>query len=112
MRNGRYTLTIKRVQERRTLPQNDLMWMWLTCIERETGTPKDDVYLYYCRKFLSRPVSVGTSMEWVNDTSSHLTTAQMTEFLKKIQADAASELGITLPTPEDRMFECFYNEFT
>jgi hypothetical protein len=35
----------------------------------------------------------------------------MTNFLNQIQADAASELGITLPLPEDRFFECFYQQF-
>ena len=36
---------------------------------------------------------------------------EMTEFLNKIQADAATELGITLPLPEDRFFEQFYQQF-
>ena len=39
LRNGVYTITIKRKQEQRSIAQNDLMWLWLTCIERETGTP-------------------------------------------------------------------------
>lgn len=113
LRNGRYIITIKRVQEReqRSLPQNDLMWLWMTCIERETGTPKEDVYNYYCRRFLSRPVTINERTEWVYETSSKLTVERMTEFLNLIQADAATELGITLPTPEDRLFEYFYNEY-
>ena len=44
--NGTYNITIKKASEKRSIPQNDLMWMWLTCIERETGTPKDDIYMY------------------------------------------------------------------
>jgi hypothetical protein len=36
---------------------------------------------------------------------------EMTEFLNKIQADAAMELGITLPKREDRFFEQFYAQF-
>ena len=35
-----------------------------------------------------------------------LNTVQMTDFLNKVKADAATELGITLPLPEDR----YYNE--
>ena len=38
-------------------------------------------------------------------------TDEMTEFLNKIKADAAMELGITLPLPEDRFFEQFYAQF-
>lgn len=109
--NGKYTITIKRTNEKRSIPQNDLMWMWLTCIERETGTPKDDVYMYYCKKFLMKTIQVGNKMERIYNTSSKLNMEQMTEFLNKIQVDAATELGITLPKPEDRFFEQFYAQF-
>ena len=109
--NGKYTITIKRANEKRSIPQNDLMWMWLTCIERETGTPKDDVYMYYCKKFLMKTIQVGNRMERIYNTSSKLNMEQMTEFLNKIQVDAATELGITLPKPEDRFFEQFYAQF-
>ena len=109
--NGKYTITIKRANEKRSIPQNDLMWMWLTCIERETGTPKDDVYMYYCKKFLMKTIQVGNKMERIYNTSSKLNMEQMTEFLTKIQVDALTELGITLPKPEDRFFESFYSQF-
>lgn len=109
--NGKYTITIKRASEKRSIPQNDLMWMWLTCIERETGTPKDDVYMYYCKKFLMKNIQVGNKMERIYNTSSKLNQEQMSEFLTKIQVDAATELGITLPKPEDRFFEQFYAQF-
>lgn len=111
LRNGRYVISIKRASERRTIAQNDLMWSWFSCIEEETGTAKNDVYMYYCKKFLCKVVSVGKRMEKIYQTSSMLNTAQMADFLKKIQADAATELGITLPIPEDRYFEDFYNKF-
>ena len=109
--NGKYTITIKRANEKRSIPQNDLMWMWLTCIERETGTPKEDVYMYYCKKFLMKTIQIGNKMERIYNTSSKLNMEQMSEFLNKIQVDAATELGITLPKPEDRFFEQFYAQF-
>lgn len=109
LRNGVYTLTIKRASEKRTVAQNDLMWMWFACIENETGTAKDDVYNHYCKKFLSKPDPMGEG--FINDTSSRLNTKQMTDFMMKIQADAASELGITLPVPDDRYFEDFYQQY-
>ena len=109
--NGTYQITIKRASEKRSIPQNDLMWMWLTCIERETGTPKDDIYMYYCKKFLMKTIQVGVKLERIYTTSSKLNTEQMTEFLNEIQADALAELGITLPRPEDRFFEQFYAQF-
>lgn len=109
--NGVYDVMIKRHREQRTLSQNDLMWLWLTCIEDATGTPKQDAYLHYCKKFLLRKVAIGNEVEMVYDTSSRLNTKQMGEFLDKIQADAAAELGITLPQPTDRYFETFVQTY-
>jgi hypothetical protein len=109
--NGTYTITIKKASEKRTIAQNDLMWMWLKCIENETGTPKDEVYMYYCKKFLIKTIRVGERLERIYNTSSKLNTQQMTEFLNNIQSDAREELGITLPRPEDRFFEAFYQQF-
>jgi hypothetical protein len=109
--NDTYHITIKKASQKRSIPQNDLMWMWLACIERETGTPKDDVYMYYCKKFLMKTISIGSRQERIYNTSSKLSSEEMTEFLNKIQADAASELGIRLPLPEDRFFEQFYSHF-
>ena len=109
--NGTYTITIKRASEKRSISQNDLMWMWLACIERETGTSKDDIYMYYCKKFLMKTIQVGERLERIYNTSSKLNMEQMTDFLNKIQADALSELGITLPQPKDRFFEQFYAQF-
>lgn len=109
--NGQYVITIKRMQTKRSIAQNDLMWMWLACIERETGTSKDDIYMYYCKKFLMKTITVGGKLERIYTTSSKLNSEQMTLFLNNIQLDAKQELGITLPRPEDRFFEAFYQQF-
>ena len=111
LQNGTYNITVKRANEKRSIAQNDLMWMWLACIERETGTPKDDVYMYYCKKFLMKTIRVGEKLERIYNTSSKLNTEQMKTFLDKIQHDALTELGITLPNPQDRFFEAFYSQF-
>ena len=109
--NGTYTITVKRQSEKRSIAQNDLMWMWFQCISNETGTPKDEIYMYYCKKFLMRTMTIGERVERIYMTSSKLNSEQMTAFLNQIQADAASELGITLPTPQDRYFEQFYQQY-
>ena len=109
--NGKYQITIKKVSEKRSIAQNDLLWIWMACIENETGTPKDEIYMYYCKKFLMRTMTIGQKMERIYLTSSKLNTEQMTTFLNQIQADALQELGITLPTPQDRFFEAFYADY-
>jgi len=113
LRNGRYTVTIERDKDPRSLAQNALMWMWFECITKATGTPKNDVHDYFCAKFLRKRVGLyegSDKLDGVEGTK-HLSKERMTEFLKNIQADAAIELGITLPLPEDQYFEDFYNTF-
>lgn len=111
LKNGTYTITIKRASEKRSISQNDLMWMWFACIERETGTPKNDVYNFYTKKFLQKVVQVGDRMERCVESTSQLNKERFTHFLNMIQADASAELGIQLPIPEDRYFENFYQQF-
>lgn len=111
LRNGKYRLKIERYTEPRTLSQNALMWLWFTCIEQETGTDKQDVHDYYCNRFLRRTAIIKGKETVIAGSTSKLNTLQMTDFMNKVQADAAAELGITLPLPADRFFEEFINEY-
>ena len=111
LRNGKHKLTIERYTEPRTLSQNALMWLWFTCIEKETGTDKQEVHDYYCDLFLSRQILFNGKETVVSGSTSKLNTLQMSDFMNKVQADAASELGITLPLPADRYYEEFINHY-
>lgn len=112
--NGNYTLSIKKAIKGRTIIQNNLMWMWFECIAQETGNTKEDIHDYYCSKFLKRYIEInGEIVETVGGTS-NLDTVAMTNFLNNVQADVASELGITLPTPDDlhwSEFEDIYKRY-
>lgn len=109
--NGRYTVTITRSKEPRSLDQNALMWLWFTCIEAETGTPRQDVHDYYCVMFLRKNISWNGMDRTVIEGTSKLTKERMTWFLNQVQADARTEFGINLPLPEDRYFEEFYQTY-
>lgn len=111
VRNGEYVVSIRRNTERRTISQNALMWMWFACIEDETGTHAIDIHDFYCKKFLSRRVLYDEREAEVYCGTSRLSKESMTAFLNNVQADAAAELGITLPTPEDRAFERFFERY-
>ena len=111
LRNGEYVLTVKRKAVRRSLSQNALMWMWYACIEDETGQDRNDIHAHYCYKFLARPIEWNGQCEIVAGGTSSLSTEQMTEFLNKVQTDAATEFGITLPCPEDRAFDAFFARY-
>ena len=111
--NGLYELKIAKKVKRRSLPQNRLMWMWFACIGQDTGQSIDDIHDYYAYKFLPRfitDIETGSQVRVAGHTST-LTTEAFTEFLNQVQADAATELNITLPTPDDLAWEEFEAQF-
>lgn len=111
LRNGEYEVTFKRKSEKRTLSQNALMWLWFNCISHETGQPVQDVHDTYCARFLARTaVTARGDIIRVYGQTSRLTTAEMTQFMNEVQADAA-EMGIVLPLPEDEFYNDFINEY-
>ena len=89
------------------------MWLWFTCIAKSWSEATNrtftsqDVHDAYCLMFLPIQTPKGA----VAGKTSGLTTEQMTEFLNKVQSDAASEYGITLPNPEDRYFEIWAKQY-
>lgn len=111
LKNGRYKLTIQKHAEKRTVSQNALFWMWMACIEQQTGTDKQDVHDYYCVRFLRRETMINDRSTVVIGGTSKLNTLQMTNFMDKVKADAATEFGIMLPLPEDKYYEQFINEY-
>lgn len=111
LRNGRYVVSIAKEREPRSIEQNALMWLWFTCIEQETGTPRQDVHDYYCRKFLRKNILWNGRTEVVAEGTSKQSKERMTVFLNQVQADAATEFGITLPNPDDLYWQEFYNTY-
>lgn len=110
---GTYLLTFERAKKPRSSEQNRLMWLWFTCIAKSWSEATNrtftsqDVHDAYCLMFLPIQTPKGV----IAGKTSGLTTEQMTEFLNKVQSDAASEYGITLPNPEDRYFEIWAKQY-
>lgn len=113
LQNGSYTLVLKKSVRKRSVAQNRLMWLWFTCLESETGQPAQDIHDYYCLKFLSRDVidiSTG-AITRVGGHTSTLSTEAFTIFLNQVHSDAATELGITLPSPDEPSWTEFEDEY-
>lgn len=109
--NGRYVVTVKKEVKPRSQNQNRLMWMWFACIADATGNTAQEVHDAYCYMFLSREVQMGNRKGLVPSGTSGLRTDEMKDFLDRVQADAASELGIQLPDPDDLRFQAFVEEY-
>jgi hypothetical protein len=107
-----YTVEVKLQREKRSIDQNRLYWLWLTCIMHETGQDKNDLHAVFAAKFLGTDKTtvklngVEYSTENVR-TTTNLDTKQFKYYLDRVQQFANVELGIELPNPEDQYFEQF-----
>lgn len=104
----RYDVEIKLLRAKRTIPQNRLLHLWCKCIEEDTGQDAESVKRFCKEQFLGyKEVAMFGQKSFELTSTTSLNTLQFTLFMKKIQAWAASELGIVLPIREDLIFQQF-----
>ena len=90
----------------RTISQHRLYWLWVTCIEQETGNDKETLHEYFKQEFLGRQsVQIFNTEVYPLRSTTGLNTKEFTDYLNKIQVFASSELGIVLPNPIDLQFQ-------
>lgn len=108
-----YRIKVTKKKNKRSLDQNALYWLWLTCIEQETGNEKEDLHDFFRLKYLGgewREVFGSKCFKIVSTTT--LDTNIFRQYLDKVQIFANTELGITLPNPEDLKFEHFKDHYS
>lgn len=92
-----WSIEVKRHQERRTLSQNKLYFAILTEIERETGNDKEAIHEAMKKKFLPpQTVTLGDEEVMVPGSSAKCGKQAFSEFVEKVCAFAATELGLTV----------------
>jgi hypothetical protein len=104
-----YSVEVRERKARRSLDQNALMWLWLTCIESETGNDRNDLHDYFKKKYIAPKEVEVFGVKELKYTTTDLSTGQFKEYLDKIQAFASTELSITLPNPEDKIWDEFFD---
>ena len=108
-----YRIKITQKRGKRSISQNSLYWMWLTCIEQETGNDKNELHEFFKNEILGRKcLYIGDYESLVTVSTTELNTAQFKQYLDKIQIFANTELSIILPNPEDKHFEEFANYYS
>jgi hypothetical protein len=96
----------------RTLNQNKLYWLWITCISEETGNEKNDLHEFFKNSFLSKEnltLKFDSKQFFFEKRIStvDLNKIQFMEYLNKIQIFALTELSIKLPLPEEQIYAEF-----
>lgn len=104
---------LKRQRKSRTISQNKLYWMWLSCIAEETGDTKEAIHSFYSESLLNLQTEyVAFGEKWTRRKSTtELDTKEFTTYLENIRRHAA-EWNIILPLPEERGFEEFYSKYS
>lgn len=131
------TVELKKVTQKRSLLQNALYWVWLTCIEKETGNPKEQMHLLYRANFLPKPDEQITKTiipelwetvkirinsyhyfegleDIINIISTHTPendSKEMTYYLESIKRHAKESMGTLLLTKDEKHFIEFINEY-
>ena len=107
-----YDLSVTQKKSKRTLSQNSLYWLYLSCISDETGGDKDDLHMFFRKKYLKRGELIfGNESITSTYSTKQLDTKLFTEYIDKIVIFASSELGIILPNPSDKYWEQFYEQY-
>jgi hypothetical protein len=107
-----YSVEVTEKKVKRTMSQNSLYWLWLTCIEFETGNNRDDLHDLFKDKYLN-PIHFDLFGERrIKRSTTGLDTQQFTDYLNQIQIFASTELSITLPDPEDKKWEEFFSFYS
>lgn len=107
-----YFAEIKHIRRRRTIDQNSLYWLWLKCLQDETGEDKERLHEYFKARYLgiSTVEVFGVDVQ-MSASTTKLDTKEMTHYLDRIQQFALADLGIALPNPSDLYWEQFYEKY-
>lgn len=107
-----FTVNVYKKKDRRSIDQNSLYWLWLSCIADETGNEKDDLHEFFKAKYLPHETRVLFGEDiLITPSTTRLNTAEFTEYLERVNVFASVELGISLPMPYERLFEAFYEKY-
>ena len=104
---------IEAITEKKTLSQNNYIWLVFTVIAQDTGNQPKDIYQYYLEKFPTyREIDINGEKHNIVISLSGFTKEQTSVFIDCIVTDARQE-GIEIPDPEDfktkQMYE-YYKE--
>ena len=107
-------ITVEVYKDTRSNSQNKLMWMWYDEIREQllsvTGNAytKDEIHEWFSEKYLPHTtVKILGEIHSFRKSTSKLKTSEMTDYLRIIEAVAASELDLQLTRPGDYMFAIY-----
>jgi hypothetical protein len=112
-KKNKWCFEIKKYRKKRSLDQNSLYWMWMSILEKESGTGyiKEEFHEYFLRYFGIFSKEMFESNLYKR--TSEMTTIEMYEYMEKIRHFCLTNefFHIILPLPDDdKLFE-FYDKY-
>lgn len=105
-----FELTEKR--KKRTVSMNNLYWKWLTCLEEETGQPKEDYHDYFKDKYIGVSVKVVFGKKIIKEpTTTDKDTKDFSEYMKSVKHESFHDFNVILPEPDDLGFDKFIEKY-
>lgn len=100
MKDGNYTVAIKRIQSNRSLQQNRMYWAVLTLISEHTGHTSEELHEIYKNLFLSKKFKLyrGREIELEKHTRT-LNKAEFVAYMDNVFTEAG-QLGVVVPDVE------------
>lgn len=132
-------IELKEIRQRRTIDQNSLYWLWLTCLEKEAdiGYKKEELHLLFRAKFLRideekvlkiiypkvyyRIIELVETFQYfeelnqiidlISKSTTEIDTKEFTYYLDSIKDFSALNFNVELLTLDDINFNEFYKEY-
>jgi hypothetical protein len=102
-------ITLVQYKNVRSVSQNAMYWAILNCIASETGNTSDDMHEFFKQEFLkAKTVKLGLTGRAVYPSTKNLDTKEFTDYMDKVRHFASEELGIFIPSVEDKLWSEFY----
>ena len=103
---------VKEIRTKRTPSANRLYWAWLNCMGVDTGYTSEDMHSFYKKMFLEpKFIKLGLDGNMIEPTTTNLDTKDFSVYMDKVHHHASEEVGIYLPTLEDKLLDEFYKQF-
>jgi len=105
-------LEAKKKRKRRSLKANSLYWLWMQCLEDESGQSKDDYHDYFKDKFIGIYTKDIFNRKVIKEPSTkELDSKAHSYYMRQVQSEAATEFNTRVPLPEDQGFEQFMDKY-
>lgn len=106
-----FDVSVKLHHEKRSDPQNKLYWVIVGLVAKETGNDKDTVHRFFAKEFIGYDIkTIGEERIAIVRSTSALSTEEFSEYLSKVMAFTAQELGIIIPDPNSPIYKLMTNE--